>query len=196
MDTDLIWFYARTHDLRATDLMQGPMYGLSTNESDADKRLAPFFNYDDIFGTSLNRFLVQAAAGVPLTVYGKGGQTRGYLNIKDTISCIRLAAENPIPAGELRILNQFVETFRVNDLARRVAEVGRGMGLDVTVNNIPNPRKEAEDHYYNPAHSGLLKLGLEPHYLTDDLLAEMLQRVLAYKDRIVQRRIMPRVSWS
>jgi len=144
----------------------------------------------------LNRFLVQAAAGVPLTVYGKGGQTRGYLNIKDTISCIRLAAENPIPAGELRILNQFVETFRVNDLARRVAEVGRGMGLDVTVNNIPNPRKEAEDHYYNPAHSGLLKLGLEPHYLTDDLLAEMLQRVLAYKDRIVQRRIMPRVSWS
>jgi len=196
LDTDLLWFYARTHGLRVTDLMQGPVYGISTEEGDSDERLMPNFHYDDIFGTVINRFLVQAVAGVPLTVYGKGGQVRGYLNLKDTLQCVSLAMENPAEKGEMRIFNQFTELFSVNELADRVQRVGNRMGLDVQIRAIANPRKEKEDHYYNPVHSGLLQLGLEPHPMTDEVLAEMLSRVLRYKERIEHSRIMPRVSWN
>ena len=196
LDTDLLWFYVRTFGLRVSDLMQGPVYGLSTDESDLDGRLQPNFHYDDIFGTAVNRFLVQAVAGVPLTVYGKGGQTRGYLNLRDTLQCVELAMTKPAGKGELRILNQFTETFSVNELAERVQRVGNGMGLNVQVKAIPNPRKEAEDHYYNPAHSALMELGLQPNYMTDDVVAQMLDEVLKYKDMIDPSKIMPRVSWK
>ena len=195
LDTDLLWFYVRTHGIRVTDLMQGPVYGLSTDETDLHRDLMPNFHYDDIFGTVINRFLVQAVAGVPLTVYGKGGQTRGYLNIRDTLQCIALAAEKPPAKGELRIFNQFTETFSVNELAERVRSVGRALGLDVAVRHVPNPRKELEDHYYNPAHRGLSDLGLEPTLLTDDIVAGMLEQVLHHRDRIVHDRIAPRVAW-
>jgi len=196
LDTDLLWFYVRTYGLRVTDLMQGPVYGLSTNESDMDARLLPNFHYDDIFGTVVNRFLVQAVAGVPLTVYGKGGQTRGYLNLKDTLQCVNLAMESPVEKGDLRILNQFTEQFSVNELAERVSRVGNGMGLNVEVKSIENPRKELEDHYYNAVHSGLMELGLKPHYMTDEVLASMLEQVIAYRDQIDNSKIMPRVKWS
>lgn len=196
LDTDMLWFYVRTFDLRVTDLMQGPVYGLSTPECDLDDRLMPNFHYDDIFGTLVNRFLVQAVAGVPLTVYGKGGQTRGYLNLIDTLQCIELATLQPAARGQLRILNQFVETFSVNDVADKVQRVGNQMGLDVQVESITNPRKEAEEHYYNPAHSGLLELGLKPHYMTDDVIAGMLEKVIRYKDKIDKSKIMPRVRWK
>jgi UDP-sulfoquinovose synthase len=195
LDTDLLWFYVRAHGLRVTDLMQGPVYGLSTDQSDLDQRLLPNFHYDDIFGTVVNRFLVQAAAGIPLTVYGKGGQTRGYLNIRDTLQCIALAAANPPGRGELRILNQFTETFSVNDLAERVQRAGEGIGLTVTVQHIDNPRKEMEEHYYNPAHSGLLDLGLKPHLMTDEILASMLDLILRFRNRVVVSRVLPRVRW-
>ncbi len=196
LDTDLLWFYVRIYGLRVTDLMQGPVYGLSTDECDLDDRLLPNFHYDDIFGTVVNRFLVQAVAGVPLTVYGKGGQTRGYLNIRDTLACIALATATPPRAGELRILNQFTETFSVNELAERVRSVGDRLKLAVEVRHIHNPRKELEEHYYKPANSGLLQLGLQPHFMTDDVIAAMLERVLRYRDKIVVRRILPRVRWS
>jgi UDP-sulfoquinovose synthase len=196
MDTDLLWFYVRTFDLRVTDLMQGPVYGLSTPETDLDDRLVPNFHYDDIFGTAVNRFLVQAVAGVPLTVYGEGGQVRGYLNLNDTLQCVELAAENPVEAGDLRILNQFTETFSVNDLAEQVQRVGNGMDLGVEVQHIPNPRKEPEDHYYSPDHSGLMELGLEPHYMTDEIVRGMLERVVDHEDRIDEDKILPRVSWN
>ncbi len=196
LDTDLIWFYVRTFNLRVTDLMQGPVYGLSTPETDLDQRLLPNFHYDDIFGTLVNRFLVQAVAKVPLTVYGKGGQIRGYLNLNDTLQCVDLAASNPAEEGELRIFNQLTETFSVNELAEKVKKVGDQMGLGVDIKPIENPRKEAEDHYYNPAHTGLLDLGLEPHYLTDDVLASMLEQVLNYKEAIDASKIMPRVKWN
>ncbi|MDD3883617.1 MAG: NAD-dependent epimerase/dehydratase family protein [Gallionella sp.] len=196
LDTDLIWFYVRTHNLRVTDLMQGPVYGLYTKESEADDRLLPNFHYDDIFGTVVNRFLVQAVAGVPLTVYGKGGQTRGYLNLKDTLQCVNLAMENPVKPGELRILNQFTEQFTVNQLAEKVQHVGNIMGLDVQVNNIDNPRKEMEEHYYNANHSGLLDLGLKPHYMTDEVVAQMLESVMRYKNGIDRTKIEPRVRWE
>lgn len=196
LDTDLLWFYVRTHGLRVTDLMQGPVYGLSTLEADLDPRLCPTFNYDDIFGTVVNRFLVQAVAGVPLTVYGGGGQTRGYLDLRDTLQCVKLAVENPADLGELRIFNQLTETFTVNELAARIKKVGDQMGLGVEIKSIQNPRKEKEEHYYNPTHTGLIELGLQPHYMTDEGLEIMLERIISNRDRIVLGRIMPRVSWS
>jgi UDP-sulfoquinovose synthase len=196
LDTDLIWFYVRTHNLRVTDLMQGPVYGLYTAETEADDRLLPNFHYDDIFGTVVNRFLVQAVAGVPLTVYGKGGQTRGYLNLKDTLQCVNLAMENPVKPGELRILNQFTEQFTVNQLAEKVQSAGKAMGLNVQVNSIDNPRKELEEHYYNAKHSGLLELGLKPHYMTDEVLTQMLEAVMHYREGIDRNKIEPRVRWK
>ena len=196
LDTDLLWFYVRTYGIRVTDLMQGPVYGLSTDEADLDPALAPNFHYDDLFGTAVNRFLVQAVAGVPLTVYGKGGQTRGYLNLRDTLQCVRLAADTPPAGGALRIFNQFTETFSVNQLAERIKSVGDGMGLAVEIKPIENPRKEREEHYYNPVHSGLTELGLQPHCMTDDVIASMLERVLTHRDAIHRDRILPRVRWS
>ena len=196
LDTDLLWFYVRTYGLRVTDLMQGPVYGLSTIESDVDDQLLPNFHYDDIFGTVVNRFLVQAVADVPLTVYGKGGQTRGYLNLKDTLQCINLAMENPVEQGGLRILNQFTETFSVNELADHVKRVGDGMGLGVEIKSIDNPRKESEDHYYHAAHTGLQELGLEPTLMTDDVLSSMLEKIISYKDQIDAAKILPRVKWN
>lgn len=197
LDTDLLYFYVRTFGLRVTDLMQGPVYGLSTEEADQDERLMPNFHYDDIFGTIVNRFLVQAVAGVPLTVYGKGGQVRGYLNLIDTMQCIELAAQQPAKEeGELRIFNQLTETFAANELAEQVQRVGNKLGLNVEVQNIDNPRKEAEEHYYNPTHTGLLDLGLKPHYMTDEVIQEMLTKVIRYKDRIDRDKIMPRVRWK
>jgi UDP-sulfoquinovose synthase len=196
LDTDLLWFYVRTYGLRVTDLMQGPVYGLSTPETEQDERLLPNFHYDDIFGTVVNRFLVQAVAGVPLTVYGQGGQVRGYLNLNDTLQCVELAMTQPAGRGELRILNQFTETFSVNQLAEKVQQVGNRLGLDVRIEPIDNPRKEVEEHYYNPANSGLLELGLQPHYMTDDVVAGMLEKVIKYKDGIDVKKIMPRVRWK
>ncbi len=195
-DTDLLWFYVRTWGIRVTDLMQGPVYGVSTSESDLDPRLMPIFNYDEIFGTVLNRFIVQAVAGYPLTVYGRGGQIRGYLNIRDTMQCVYLAAANPASRGELRVFNQVTETFSVNELAERVQRAGKGLGYDVRVKEIENPRVEKEDHYYNPKYTGLLELGLKPHYLTDDVLHGMFKVVEQYKDEINRDAIFRGVRWK
>lgn len=196
LDTDLLWFYVRTYGIRVTDLMQGPVYGLSTKEAHLDDELMPNFHYDDIFGTVVNRFLVQAVAGVPLTVYGQGGQTRGYLNLLDTLQCVRLAVENPVAKGDLRIMNQFTELFSVNELADKVKRVGDDLGLDVKIESIPNPRKEREEHYYNAHFTGLMELGLEPHPMSDDVLAGMMEKVIKYKNQIEARKILPRVSWN
>jgi UDP-sulfoquinovose synthase len=196
MDTDLLWFYVRTWGLRVTDLMQGPVYGLFTDETQNDERLLPFFSYDEIFGTVLNRFIVQAVAGYPLTVYGKGGQTRGYLNIKDTLNCVRLSAENPSEKGELRIFNQFTETFSVNDLAEKVKEAGNQLGLTVEIQHVTNPRIEAEAHYYHPRHTGLLDLGLSPHYLSEGVLVDMMEFIIKHKNLIKKDQIYRNVKWN
>ncbi|MBW2608804.1 MAG: NAD-dependent epimerase/dehydratase family protein [Deltaproteobacteria bacterium] len=196
MDTDLLWFYVRTWGLRVTDLMQGPVYGLVTEETGEDELLMPFFNYDELFGTVLNRFVVQAVIGYPLTVYGGGGQIRGYLNIKDTLNCVRLSLENPAKQGELRIFNQFVETFSVNELAEKVQRVGQILGLKVEIKSIENPRVEAEEHYYNPSHTGLIELGLKPHLLTDEVLSQMIETVIKYKENINKDAIFRGVKWK
>ncbi len=196
MDTDLLWYYVRMWGLRVTDLMQGPVYGVFTDENQADERLLPFYSYDEIFGTVLNRFVIQAVCGHPLTVYGAGGQTRGYLNIRDTLNCVRLSIENPADAGELRIFNQFTETFSVNDLAGRVKRVGDELGMNVEIRSFPNPRKEKEEHYYNPAHTGLLELGLEPHFLTDEVLAQLMQFVQRHEAQIREDKIRRDIKWD
>lgn len=196
LDTDLLWFYVRAYGLRVTDLMQGPVYGLETQESGADDRLAPNFHYDDIFGTVVNRFLVQAVAGIPLTVYGKGGQTRGYLNLNDTLQCVELAMNTPVKPGELRILNQFTEQFTVNELAKRVRDAASRLGVEVRIATIENPRRELEEHYYNAKHSGLIDLGLKPHFMTEEVLVAMLERIARHKDAIDPRKVMPRVKWN
>ena len=152
--------------------------------------------YDDIFGTVVNRFLVQAVAGVPLTVYGKGGQTRGYLNLKDTLQCVDLAMNDPVERGKLRILNQFTEQFTVNELAEKVQQAGNSLGLKVQINHIDNPRKELEEHYYNAKHQGLTDMGLKPNFMTEDVLSDMLQSVIRYKGGIDRNKIEPRVRWK
>ena len=195
-DSDLLYFATRIWDLAVTDLNQGPVYGIETDELAADERLAPLFSYDDIFGTVLNRFTVQAVVGFPLTVYGKGKQVRGYLNLRDTLQCVELALTNPAAAGQLRVLNQFTETFSVNELAERVRRVGCEMGLDVTIGPIENPRKEAEEHYYNPQNTGLKELGLKPHLLTDEVVAGMLTYVRRHVNRVNKSFILPQVEWA
>jgi UDP-sulfoquinovose synthase len=195
MDTDLMWFAVRMWDLRITDLMQGPVYGMVTEESKIDDRLKTIFNYDEIFGTIVNRFIVQAIVDYPLTVYGKGGQTRGYLNINDTLQCVHLSEQTPAKKGQLRIYNQIMETFSVNDLAAMTQKVGQRLGYTVEIKSIENPRREAEEHYYNPSYHGLLELGVKPHYLTDELMAEMFQVVEKYKNNIRKDVIFRGVKW-
>jgi UDP-sulfoquinovose synthase len=196
MDTDLLWFYVRTWGLRVTDLMQGPVYGIFTEENRDHEDLYPFLNYDELFGTVLNRFVIQAVADYPMTVYGKGGQTRGYLNIIDTLNCVRLSLENPAQKGELRIFNQFTETFSVNQLAQKVQRVARSMGFKAEISTVENPRKEAEEHYYNPAHTGLLDLGLKPQFLTDEVLSEMVEFAARHKKAIRPEQIYRKVTWD
>jgi UDP-sulfoquinovose synthase len=194
-DSDLMYLATRIWGLAITDLNQGPVYGIETQEMEADERLAPLFNYDDVFGTVLNRFMVQAVNGDPLTVYGKGGQQRGYLNIIDTMQCVELAMKNPAPSGEFRVLNQFTEVFSVNELADRVIEAGKELGLKVQAANVENPRKEMEEHYYNPRNTGFKDLGLEAHPLTTELLVGMLKYVEKHKSAIRSEYVMPAVKW-
>lgn len=196
MDTDLLWYYVRMWGLRVTDLMQGPVYGIFTDESAQHESLLTFLSYDELFGTVLNRFIVQAVVGHPLTVYGKGGQTRGYLNIKDTMNCVRLSLENPANKGELRIFNQFTETFSVNTLAAKVQDAAKQVGLSVEINSIENPRKELEEHYYNPKHTGLIELGLQPNYLTESVLVNMIEKVLKHRASIATHKIFRGTKWA
>jgi len=169
--------------------------GWSGGGSERD-HLRTIFNYDEIFGTIVNRFVVQAVVGYPLTVYGKGGQTRGYLNIKDTLQCVHMAEQKPAAKGELRVFNQIMETFSVNELAEMVQRVGKARGHDVRIDHIENPRKEAEEHYYNPTYQGLIELGVEPHYLTDEVLEGMFRVVERYKENIRNDVIFRGIRWG
>jgi len=195
-DTDLLWFYVRIWGLRVTDLMQGPVYGIHTDESEIDKRLCTIFHYDEIFGTVLNRFIVQAIAGYPLTIYGKGGQTRGYLNLMDTLQCVYLSAIQAAKEGEMRVFNQVTEVFTVNELALKVQVAAAKFGYEVKVNNIENPRREKEEHYYNPKYTGLLDLGLQPHYLTEETLESLFKTAEKYKENINRNAIFRGVKWG
>jgi UDP-sulfoquinovose synthase len=195
-DSHNMHFACRIWGLRATDLNQGVVYGISTDEADMDERLMNRFDYDESFGTALNRFCVQSVLGMPLTVYGKGGQTRGYLNIRDTLQCVELTALNPANRGEMRVFNQFTEQFSVNDVAYAVQKAGQQLGYSVEVAHYENPRVELEEHYYNATHTKLLELGLKPHFLSDELVHTMLKRIEQYKGRVVNDAIVPRIRWK
>jgi UDP-sulfoquinovose synthase len=195
-DSHNIHFACRIWGLRATDLNQGVVYGIESDESAADERLITRFDYDEYFGTVLNRFCVQAVIGHPLTVYGEGGQTRGFLNIRDTLQCVELAASNPAELGEFRVFNQFTEQFSVAELAELVKRSGGELGYEVEVNSYPNPRIEAEHHYYNAANTKLIDLGLKPHYLGEELVRSMLKTIERYKGRVIERAILPRTRWK
>jgi UDP-sulfoquinovose synthase len=195
-DSHNIHFACRIWGLRSTDLNQGVVYGVETDESAADERLLTRFDYDEYFGTVLNRFCVQAVIGHPLTVYGEGGQTRGFLNIRDTLRCVELAVSNPPELGEYRVFNQFTEQFSVAELAELVKRAGAELGYPVELKSFPNPRIEAESHYYNAANTKLLDLGLEPHRLGEELVRSMLGIIDRYRDRVIERAILPRTRWK
>jgi UDP-sulfoquinovose synthase len=195
-DSHNLMFACRVWGMRATDLNQGVVYGLHTDETLMDPALVNRFDYDGVFGTALNRFLIQAAIGHDLTVYGEGGQTRGFLNIRDTIRCIEIAAENPADIGEFRVFNQFTEEFSVLDLAEKVRRVAEQEGLNVRIAHLDNPRVEKEKHYYNARNTKLKELGLEPHLLTDEVLRDILLTAGGHKDRIVLENVLPQVTWK
>jgi UDP-sulfoquinovose synthase len=195
-DSHNIHFACRMWKLRSTDLNQGVVYGIETDQTELDPRLATSFHYDEVFGTALNRFCVQAVAGIPLTVYGRGGQTRGFLNIRDTLRCVELSILNPPQAGEYRVFNQFTETFSVLQLAELVREQAGKLGIEAQVDHLENPRIEAEAHYYNARHQKLLDLGLEPHMLSDVLIDSMLKEIREHAGRIKPNIILPRVRWA
>ena len=195
-DSHNIMFTCKIWGTRATDLNQGVVYGVETDESILDDRLITRFDYDHVWGTALNRFCVQAVVDHPLTVYGKGGQTRGFINLRDTLRCIELAAMNPPNAGEYRVFNQFTEQFSVEELARLVVESASEIGITAQLHHLPNPRIEAEEHYYNAQHTKLLELGLEPHLLSDELILSVFKVVQRFKDRVDEKVIPPSVTWA
>lgn len=194
-DSHNIHFACKIWGLRATDLNQGVVYGVLTDETGMDELLINRLDYDGVFGTALNRFCIQAAVGHPLTVYGKGGQTRAFLDIRDTVRCIEIAVNNPANSGEFRVFNQFTEMFSVGDLAMMVKKAGNSLGLDVDIKNLENPRVEAEDHYFNARNTSLIDLGLQPHYLSDSLIDSLLNFAMKYKERVDKGQILPKVQW-
>src|SRR5215471_13393050 len=194
-DSHNIMFTCKIWGIRATDLNQGVVYGTMTDETALDEALINRFDYDDVFGTVLNRFCVQAAIGQPPTVYGKGGQTRGFLDIRDTVRCIEIACHNPEAKGECRVYNQFTEQFSIMDLARLVEGAAKKMGVTLEVDHIPDPRVEAEQHYYNAKHSKLIDLGLQPHYLSDSLLDSLMNIAIRYRERVDASLMLPQVNW-
>ncbi len=195
-DSTNIHFATRMWGMAATDLNQGVVYGIETDETALDERLVTRFDYDEMFGTVLNRFCVQAVIGQPLTVYGEGGQTRGFLNIRDTLRCVELAVEHPAKAGEYRVFNQFTESFSVSELAGIVQRSADELGRQVEIKSIENPRVEAEHHHYNPTHTKLLDLGLEPHFLGDELVRSVIGAIETHRERIIESAILPRTRWN
>lgn len=181
-DSDALAFACKTWGLRVTDLNQGFVFGTNGHSR---------YCYDDVFGTVLNRFIVQAVAGIPLTVYGKGGQKRGFIHINDSCQCLSLAVNNPPEAGEFRVANQITQWLSVNELAQNVADL-----VGCEINHIENPRQEKEEHFYEVEHKVLLDMGLKPQLLNDFLLEEQIDLVRFYEDSINVNQIMPKVKWK
>jgi len=195
-DTHNIMFACKIWNLRSTDIMQGVVHGVNTPQMTREELLTRF-DFDEVWGTALNRFCAQAVIGHELTPYGKGGQTRGYIALRDSMQCLTLAVENPPDKGEYRVFNQFDECYSVNELAEHVVKVSDEFGIEAKIWNIPNPRVEAEEHYYNPDHENLYKLGFKPTNSLDDELRITIPILMKYKERIEAKkdRIMPTINW-
>jgi UDP-sulfoquinovose synthase len=197
-DSNNIMFACRIWGLRSTDIMQGVVFGTRIDEMGEDERLVTRFDFDQCFGTAVNRYCAQAVIGHPLTPFGLGRQKRGFLALRDSMQCLALTLENPAGSGEYRVFNQFEEVYDVTELAGKVNQAGRSLGLKVAIRNVENPRKEKEEHYYNPDHNHLRELGYKP---THDLEAELrivLTDLMKYRDRIEARReaLLPDIRWD
>lgn len=195
-DSNNIEFACRVWGVRCTDLNQGCVYGFETEESKMDENLSTSFHYDQVFGTVINRFICQSIIGKNLTVYGNGTQTRGYLNIIDTLNCVNIAANNPANSGEFRVFNQYTEVLSINDISKHIISAAKEVGINSSADNLKNPRTEQENHYYKPKNDSLIKLGLKPTLIGDDVLTNMIKKAFKYKDRILERTILPTIKWK
>ena len=195
-DSNNIEFATRIWGFRCTDLNQGVVYGLETDETKLDEKLTTSFHYDEVFGTVINRFICQSIIGQDLTIYGNGTQTRGYLNIVDTIKCLNIAVMNPAKKSEFRIFNQYTEILSINEIAEKIIESADLIGLKVKSKSIDNPRIEQENHYYNPKNTSLIKLGLNPVKINKSILSSMMKKAQKYKDRILEKTIIPKIKWA
>lgn len=196
-DTHNIMFACKIWGLRSTDIMQGVVHGIVTDDMVNDDLLTRF-DFDEVWGTALNRFCSQAVIGHELTPYGKGGQTRGYIALRDSMQCLTIATENPPDRGEYRTFNQFDECYSVNDLAEHVVDVAGEFSIEAKIWNIENPRLEAEEHYYNPDRENLPNLGFKPTNTLDDELRITIPKLIQYKERIEAKRdrILPTIYWT
>jgi len=188
----LFAFYAKNDALRITDLHQGIVWGTQTPQTERDERLINRFDYDGDYGTVLNRFLMQAAIGHPLTVHGTGGQTRAFIHVRDTVRCIEIALSNPPKRGEqVSVFNQVTETYRVRELAELISKI-----TGVEIANLPNPRKEAAENDLNVTRDRFVALGLNPTTLSEGLLSEVRDIANRYKDRADTTKIIARSVWN
>ncbi len=197
-DSNNIMFACRVWGLRSTDIMQGVVFGTRIDAMEDDERLLSRLDFDQCFGTAINRFCAQAVIGHPLTPYGRGHQMRGFLPLRDSMQCLTLALEHPPEAGEYRVFNQFEEVYDITELAEKVQRVGEAVGLNVEIHNVENPRHELEEHYYNPDHQKLLDLGYQPSHDMEAELKIMLTDLAAYRARIEARAeaLMPDIRWD
>jgi UDP-sulfoquinovose synthase len=191
-DSHNIEFACRIWGIRATDLNQGVVYGQQTPETARDERLATRYDYDAVFGTVLNRFVIQSVLGKPLTVYGNGSQTRGIIEIRDTVRCLQLACENPAQPGEFRVFNQMTESMSISQIADTIAKVSPDA---VKIEHLDNPRVELEGHHYNVVHTGLIELGLEPHLLSDTLIESLFEITKRHAHRVRPEAMLPTIQW-
>jgi UDP-sulfoquinovose synthase len=193
-----IMFACKVWKLRATDVMQGVVFGTRIDEMGSDERLLTRLDFDESFGTAINRFCCQAVIGHPLTPFGRGHQKRGFLPLRDSMQCLTLALENPPQAGEYRVFNQFEEVYGLTELAEKVLRVAGQLGLKVEIHNLENPRKEMEEHYYKPDHQNLRDLGYKPTHDVEAEMKIMLADLMKYRDRIEGKRevLIPKIRWD
>lgn len=198
-DSNNVQFACRVWGLRSTDIMQGVVYGTRIDEMGDDPRLLTRLDFDESFGTAINRFCCMAVVGHPITPFGAGGQRRGFLPLCDSMQCLTLAIENPADEGEYRVFNQFEEVYTINELAAKVVKVAHDLGIPgALVRAIENPRMEAEEHYYNPDHQYLLDLGYQPTHDMEAELCVMLADLMTHRDRIDAKRevLIPEIQWD
>ncbi len=197
-DSHNIMFACKIWGLRSTDIMQGVVFGTRIDEMGDDERLLTRFDFDQCFGTVLNRYCAEAVIGHPLSPFGAGQQKRGFLPLRDSMQCLTIAINNPPEKGQYRVFNQFEEVYSVTELAEKVKRVGNEIGLNVQISNIENPRIEQEQHYYNPDHRHLLDLGYEPTHNVEQELRIMLRDLSRYRSRIEEKKevLIPDIRWD
>lgn len=195
-DSYLLTYYNQLYGITVTDIMQGPVYGTKIEEMTSET-LRTRFDFDETWGTVVNRFCVEAILGLPLTAYGKGGQTRGFISLEDSVEALKVLIEHPPKQGEFRVVNQFMEIYSINQIAEMVKRAGDELGLNVQIAHVQNPRVEAEEHYYNPERKILDSLGFRPKRRMPEEVKVMIKDLLPYKERLERFKhvIMPKTRW-